>query len=174
MNRFSDKTVLVAGGTSGIGLAVARAFANEGARVVITGRDAQALSVAAAQVGANAIALRNDASQASEATALLATLRERQITLDAAFLNAGTARFAPFGDVTETFWDQLFDVNVKGAYFQLQALVPLFNQCAAVVLNGSINAHIGMPNSSVYAASKAALTLWPRRSRPNCCRAACG
>ena len=157
MNRFSGKTVLVTGGTSGIGLAVARAFGNEGARVVITGRDAKALSAAAAQVGANAIALRNDASQASEATALAAALSDRQITLDAAFLNAGTARFAPFGDVTETFWDELFDVNVKGAYFQLQALVPLFNRGAAVVLNGSINAHIGMPNSSVYAASKAAL-----------------
>ena len=73
------------------------------------------------------------------------------------FINAGVAKFAPFADVDAALWDQTFDVNVKGAYFTIQALTPLFNRGAAVILNGSINAHIGMPTSSVYAASKAAL-----------------
>ena len=73
------------------------------------------------------------------------------------FINAGTARFAAFADVDEALWDQTFDTNVKGAYFQLQALLPRLNSGASIVINGSINAHIGMPNSSVYAASKAAL-----------------
>jgi hypothetical protein len=79
------------------------------------------------------------------------------VRLDAAFINAGIAKFAPFTEVAESMWDQTFDVNVKGPYFQIQALVPLFNKGASIVLNGSINAHIGMPASSVYAASKAAL-----------------
>jgi NAD(P)-dependent dehydrogenase (short-subunit alcohol dehydrogenase family) len=157
MNRFLDKTVLVTGGTSGIGLATAQAFAREGARVVVTGRDPQALAVAARQVSGNVIAIRNDAASLPGAQALAAELKQRQATLDAVFINAGTARFAAFADVTGMFWDELFDVNVKGAFFQLQALVPLLNRGASVVLNGSINAHIGMPNSSVYAASKAAL-----------------
>jgi len=73
------------------------------------------------------------------------------------FLNAGVARFAGLGDATETLWDEIFDTNVKGLYFQVQALAPLLRPGAAVVINGSINAHIGMPNSSIYAASKAAV-----------------
>jgi len=155
--RFDNKTVLVTGGNSGIGLATALQFAAQGARVVITGRDQATLDQAKAQLGAGAIALRNDAGEPGSAKALADVLRAQGVTLDAVFINAGVARFAPLEGVDEALWDQTFNVNVKGAYFAIQALSPLLNTGAAIILNGSINAHIGMPNSSVYAASKAAL-----------------
>jgi Dehydrogenases with different specificities (related to short-chain alcohol dehydrogenases) len=162
MNRFNGKNVLVTGGTSGIGLAVAQAYAAEGARVVVTGRDPKGLDDAAAQVGAGTVALRNDASNLDDARALARSIGEQGIKLDAIFINAGVAKFAPFDQVDEALWDLTFDTNVKGAYFQLQALLPHLNPGASIVLNGSINAHIGMPNSSVYAASKAALITLAR------------
>lgn len=155
--RFEGKSVLVTGGSSGIGLAAARAFVEEGARVVITGRDAVALEQAVDVLGENVTAIRNDAGKLSEARALAAALTEAGVRLDAIFINAGSAKFSAFADVTEELWDATFDTNVKGAYFQTQALLPLLNRGASIVINGSINAHIGMPNASVYAASKAAL-----------------
>jgi NAD(P)-dependent dehydrogenase (short-subunit alcohol dehydrogenase family) len=157
MKRFENKTVLVTGGNSGIGLATALQFAREGARVVITGRDPVTLEAAREQLGGDAVAVRNDQGDIKDAGKLAAALKEQGITLDTLFINAGVAKFAPFDDIDEALWDNTFDVNVKGAYFTIQALTPLFNRGAAIVLNGSINAHIGMPNSSVYAASKAAL-----------------
>jgi NAD(P)-dependent dehydrogenase (short-subunit alcohol dehydrogenase family) len=157
MQRFEGKTVLVTGGNSGMGLATAQAFAAEGARVVITGRNAASLESAKATLGASALAIRNDAGTVAAARELARTLSDAGIRLDAAFINAGIAKFSPFADVEESLWDQTFNTNVKGPYFQLQALTPLFNKGASIVLNGSINAHIGMPSSSVYAASKAAL-----------------
>jgi NAD(P)-dependent dehydrogenase (short-subunit alcohol dehydrogenase family) len=156
MNRFNGKTVLVTGGNSGIGLAAAKAYAAEGARVVITGRDTAALETARAEIG-NAIALRSDAASQQDAKRLADTLSQQNIRLDAVFINAGIAKFAPFADVNESLWDQTFDINTKGAYFQIQALLPILNKGAAILINGSINARIGMPGSSVYAASKAAL-----------------
>lgn len=157
MNRFTHKTVLVTGGSSGIGLAAAEAFAAEGARVVITGRDAAALEQAQAAVGPNAVTLRSDAGSTADAKALAENLAARGLRLDAIFINAGTAKFAAFPEVDEALWEQIFDTNVKGPYFQIQALLPLLNAGAAIVINGSINARIGMPNTSVYAASKAAV-----------------
>jgi NAD(P)-dependent dehydrogenase (short-subunit alcohol dehydrogenase family) len=157
MKRFDNKTVLVTGGNSGIGLATAIQFAAEGARVIITGRDQAALDQALTQIGTGAIALRNDQGDVKAAAVLAQTLKDQAITLDAVFINAGVAKFASLAEVGEALWDQTFDINVKGAFFTIQALSPLLNQGAAVILNGSINAHIGMPASSVYAASKAAL-----------------
>ncbi|BDU21902.1 SDR family oxidoreductase [Dyella sp. GSA-30] len=157
MNRFEGKTVLVTGGNSGIGLAAAKAYAAEGARVVITGRDATSLAQAQAELGAASVAIGNDAASLPAARQLAKELTAKGLTLDAVFINAGVAKFAAFADVDESLWDQSFDVNVKGAYFQIQALLPLLNQGASIVINGSINAHIGMPASSVYAASKAAV-----------------
>jgi NAD(P)-dependent dehydrogenase (short-subunit alcohol dehydrogenase family) len=157
MNRFANKTVLVTGGNSGIGLATAAAFAKEGARVVITGRDQATLDQAREQIGGATLALKVDQGDIGAARQLAALLTEQGITLDALFVNAAVAKFGPFDGIDEALWDQTFDINVKGAYFTIQALTPLFNRGASVVLNGSINARIGMPNSSVYAASKAAL-----------------
>ncbi|MBB3177040.1 SDR family oxidoreductase [Variovorax sp. Sphag1AA] len=176
MERFQDKTVLVTGGTSGIGLAAAKAFIAEGARVVITGRDAASLDKAQAELGPRAIAVRNDAAVPRAAKELAAAISGRGLKLDAAFLNAGIAKFAGLSDVTEAIWDETFDINVKGVFFQVQALTPLLAQGASIVINGSINAHIGMPNSAVYAASKAAVVslaktlsaeLLPRGARVN-------
>ena len=157
MNRFEGKSVLVTGGSSGIGLASAQAFLDEGATVVITGRDPAALAAAEQQLGGRVIAIRNDAADLAGSKTLAATLEARGMRLDAVFINAGVARFSSFVDTDEAFWDAIFDTNVKGAYFQIQALVPLLNRGASIVINGSINARIGMPNSSVYAASKAAV-----------------
>ena len=157
MNRFEGKTVLVTGGNSGIGFATAQAFAAEGARVVITGRDENSLATARASLGANAIAIRNVAGTVAAARELAQRLVEEDIRLDAVFVNAGIATFGQFTDITENAWDETFAINVKGPYFQIQSLAPLLNKGASIVLNGSINAHIGMPGSSIYAASKAAL-----------------
>ena len=157
MKRFEGKNVLVTGGNSGIGLAAALAFAKDGARVVITGRDQSTLEQAAAQIGNNVIALRNDAGRIADGIQLANLLRQQGVRLDAVFLNAGVTRLAPLEATEEEMWDFSFNTNVKGPYFLIKALVPLLNPGAAIVLNGSINAHIGMPNTSVYAASKAAL-----------------
>lgn len=157
MKHFANKTVLVTGGNSGIGLAVAKQFFEQGAKVIITGRDQATLDEAKAQLGEDSIAWRSDAGDIPAVRSMAQALVRKDITLDAVFINAGVAKFALLGDVDEALWDQTFDVNAKGAYFTIQALAPLLNRGASIVLNGSINAHIGMPTSSVYAASKAAL-----------------
>ena len=157
MKRFDGKNVLVTGGTSGIGLATARAFANEGARVVFTGRDQSALDKTASLLGANVIAVRSDAGSVADGINLAKRLQERSVMLDAVFINAGIAKLAPFEAVDEEMWDATFNTNLKGPYFLMKALLSRLNPGAAIVLNGSINAHIGMANTSVYAASKAAL-----------------
>ncbi|MFD4837027.1 SDR family oxidoreductase [Achromobacter sp. NPDC058515] len=157
MNRFEQKTVLITGGTSGIGLAAAEAFAAEGARVIVTGRDAAALARTRATLGANALAIQNVVGAPGAAAALADALDAAGARLDAVFINAGVARFATLSEATEDLWDQTFNTNIKGVFFQLQALDPLLNAGASIVLNGSINAHIGMPASSIYSASKAAL-----------------
>lgn len=155
--KFAGKVALVTGGNSGIGLAAALAFAKEGARVVITGRDQATLDKAAAQLGENVIAVQSDAGSLADGIKLATWLRQQGVMLDAVFINAGVAKLAPFEAVGEALWDATFNTNLKGPYFLIQALLPRLNPGAAIVLNGSINAHIGMLNTSVYAASKAAL-----------------
>jgi NAD(P)-dependent dehydrogenase (short-subunit alcohol dehydrogenase family) len=156
-HTFAGKVALVTGGNSGIGLATALAFAKEGARVVLTGRDQASLDKAAAQIGTNVIAVRSDAGNVADGIKLAALLQQQGVMLDAVFINAGVAKLAPFEAVGEEMWDATFNTNLKGPYFLIKALLPLLNRGAAIVLNGSINAHIGMPNTSVYAASKAAM-----------------
>lgn len=157
MDRFTSTNIVVTGGNSGIGLATALAFANEGARLAITGRDQDSLDQASARLGPDTIAIRSDAGSPRQTAALADRLRTEMGSLDAVFVNAGIAKFAPLAQVDTGMWDATFDVNVKGAYFTVQHLSPLLRSGGSIVLNGSINAHIGMPGSSVYAASKAAL-----------------
>ena len=156
-HTFAGKIALVTGGNSGIGLATALAFAKEGARVVLTGRDQTTPDKAAAQIGINVIAVQSDTGNVADGIKLAALLQQQGVMLDAVFVNAGVAKLAPFEAVGEEMWDATFNTNLKGPYFLIKALLPLLNPGAAIVLNGSINAHIGMPNTSVYAASKAAM-----------------
>lgn len=157
MNRFAGKNILVTGGSSGIGAAAAIAFAREGARVAITGRDAEALARVQTELGPNGLALVSEAGDVSAQAALVATLQAQMGAIDGVFINAGVAKFGSLPQIDEALWDTSFDTNVKGPYFLIQRLSTLMTRGGSIVLNGSINAHIGMPNSSVYAASKAAL-----------------
>ena len=157
MKRFEGKVAVVTGGNSGIGLGTAKAFAREGASVVITGRDPASLKAAETEIGRGALALRADASRLPELDAAMAKIRERFKKIDALFVNAGIGKFVPFEQVTEAFFDETVAVNLKGVFFTVQKALPLLSRGAAVVLNASINAHKGMPGTTVYGATKAAV-----------------
>jgi NAD(P)-dependent dehydrogenase (short-subunit alcohol dehydrogenase family) len=157
MTRLSGKRALVTGGTTGIGLAAARAFRAEGAELAITGRDPDNLARAVEELGPGVRGFRSEAGDVGAQADLAAALRDAFGTLDIVFVNAGAATFRPVEAFDEAAFDALMATNLKGPYFLLQALLPILADPASVVLNASINAHIGMPNSSVYAASKAGL-----------------
>jgi NAD(P)-dependent dehydrogenase (short-subunit alcohol dehydrogenase family) len=155
--RFKDKVAVVTGGNSGIGLAAAKAFVREGAKVAITGRSDATLKSAQKELGPDVLVIKADMSRLPEIASAMTRIKERFGRIDALFVNAGIGRFVPFEDVTEQFFDETMATNLKGAFFTIQKAVPLLSRGAAVVLNASINAHLGMPASSVYGASKAAV-----------------
>jgi NAD(P)-dependent dehydrogenase (short-subunit alcohol dehydrogenase family) len=155
--RFEGKVAVVTGGNSGIGLATARAFAREGARLAITGRSDTTLKAAQKELGPDVLVIKTDMARVSEIAAAMDRIKERLGRIDALFVNAGIGKFVPFEEVTEAFFDETMATNLKGAFFTVQSAVPLMSRGSAVVLNASINAHMGMPNSSVYGASKAAV-----------------
>jgi len=157
MKRFEGKVAVVTGGNSGIGLATAKAFAREGASVVITGRDEASLRKAEKEIGGGTLAVRADASKLSDLDGLMEKVKARFKKIDALFVNAGVGKFVPFDQVTEAFYDEIMNVNVKGVFFTVQKALPLLGPGAGIVLNASINARKGMPGSSVYGASKAAV-----------------
>lgn len=159
--RLSGKTALITGGTSGIGLATARRFIEEGARVAITGTGADKLAAAKAALG-DVITIQADAGDHAAQAHVAAAVKEAFGQLDAVFLNAGVADFRPLEAWDEAGVDRTLDINVKGPLFLVQALLPILSNPASIVLNGSINAHLGKPNSIVYAASKAALISMAR------------
>lgn len=156
MARFTGKTVLVTGGTSGIGLATAQAFLQEEANVAITGRSADTLQTTANALG-NVVTIQADVASIADIEKMAAAVAEQFGTLDAVFVNAGIAKFAPAEATPEELFDQIMDINFKGAFFTAQKLLPLMNDGSAMVFNTSINNQMGMPNASVYAASKAAV-----------------
>jgi NAD(P)-dependent dehydrogenase (short-subunit alcohol dehydrogenase family) len=155
--RFLGKTVVVVGGNSGIGLASAKAFAREGAQVVITGRDPDTLSMAVKEIGYGTIAYRSDIRDLRQITDLFAQLRETLARIDILFVNAGIAILLPIECVTEADWDAVLDTNLKGAFFCVQRALPLLSRESAIVLTGSNAGLKGEPLGSVYAASKAGL-----------------
>ena len=155
--RFKGKVAVVTGGNSGIGLGTAKAYAREGASVVITGRDEKTLQAAAEEIGPDTLAIKSDAGKISDIENAMAGIRERFGRIDALFVNAGAGKFTPIEQVTEAFFDETFSVNVKGVLFTVQKALPLMRSGSAIVLNASINGHKAMLNSTVYAASKAAV-----------------
>ena len=157
MKRFEGKVAVVTGGNSGIGLAAAKAFAREGASVVITGRDVASLQKAEKEIGGGALAVRADASKLSDIDALMEKVKSRFKKIDALFVNAGVGKFVPFDQVTGAFYDEIMNVNVKGVFFTVQKALPLLAPGAGIVLNASINGHKGMPGTTVYGASKASV-----------------
>lgn len=157
MNRLEGKYALITGGTAGIGLETARQFLAEGAQVAITGRNQEALAAAARALDQRVLAIRSDAGQLQDQQALAQQLRAHWPRLDIAFLNAGDVTHRPMGEWDEASYDQLMATNLKGPFFLLQALLPLLANPSSVILCGSTSAHIGLPQSSAYAASKAGL-----------------
>ena len=157
MGRLAGKFTLITGGTSGIGLATAQEFLSEGAHVAVTGRNPVVLEQARTILGEKAWVIAADAGDIGGQRQLAETLNSRWSRLDAVFINAGDVTHGELGEWNEERWDRLMNINLKGPFFLLQALLPLLANPASVILCGSVSAHIGLPTSSAYAASKAGL-----------------
>jgi NAD(P)-dependent dehydrogenase (short-subunit alcohol dehydrogenase family) len=155
--RFQGKVAVVTGGNSGIGLGVAKAYAREGAQVAITGRNEKTLEAAAKEIGDGTLAIQSDAGKVAEIETAMKKIKERFGRIDALFVNAGVGKFVPFEKVTEEFFDETVNINMKGVFFTVQKAIPLMSKGSAIVLNASINAHLGMPGTTVYGATKAAV-----------------
>lgn len=162
MTRLAGKTALITGGTSGIGLETAKQFLAEGARVAITGTNPKTIDAARGELGDEVLIIRADASDVAAQKTVAVEIENRFGKLDILFVNAGVADLRPIESWDEAGFDRTFDINVKGPFFLIQALLPLLSNPASIVLNTSVNAHIGMPTSSVYGASKAALLSMTR------------
>ena len=176
MNRLQNKTALITGGNSGIGFATAKEFLEQGATVIITGRNQASLQEAKQALQGKVHTILSDTSKLDDIHNLAKQVQQITPRLDVVFINAGIGKFAPIEAVTVEHYDEQFNINVKGAYFTIQEVLPLVNDGGSIILNTSINAHIGMANTSVYAATKAALLtlartlsteLLPRRIRVN-------
>jgi len=162
MGKLQGKIALVTGGTSGIGLATAKRFVSEGAYVFITGRREAELAAAVKQVGTNVTAVRGDVSNLGDLDRLYAQIKQEKGRLDIVFANAGTAKYATVGEITEEFYDSIFDTNVKGLLFTVQKVLPLLPDGASIILNASIVASKGLASNSVYSATKAAVRSFAR------------
>ena len=162
MGKLEGKTALVTGGTSGIGLATATQFVNEGAYVFITGRRDPELQAAVKVIGRNVTGVQGDVSKLGDLDRLFAQVKREKGKLDIVFANAGVARFARLGEITEELYDSIFNINVKGLLFTVQKALPLLPNGASIILNASIVASKGLPMNSVYSATKAAIRSFAR------------
>ena len=162
MGKLEGKIALVTGGSSGIGLATAKRFVGEGAYAYITGRRQEELSTAVKEIGAKVTAIRGDMSNLADLDRVFDQIGREKGKLDVLFANAGVARYAPLGKVTEEIYDGMFDVNVKGVLFTVQKALPLLSDGASVILNASIVASKGLAANSVYSATKAAVRSFAR------------
>jgi NAD(P)-dependent dehydrogenase (short-subunit alcohol dehydrogenase family) len=162
MGKLDGKIALVTGANSGIGLATAKRFVNEGAYVFITGRREAELDAAAREIGKNVAGVPGDVSNLGDLDRLFARIKQDKGRLDVLFANAGVAKLAPFGTITEEFYESIFSVNVKGLLFTVQKALPLMPDGASIVLNASIVGSKGLPANSVYAATKAAVRSFAR------------
>ncbi|EIV2912497.1 SDR family oxidoreductase [Serratia marcescens] len=157
MSRLQGKYALITGGTSGIGLETARQFIAEGATVAITGRSQRALDAAGQALAGNALLLLSDAGDIPQQRALAQQLEQRWPRLDVLYVNAGDVTHRPLQEWDEQSYQRLMEINLKGPFFLIQALLPMLATPSSVILCGSVSAHIGLPQSSAYAASKAGL-----------------
>lgn len=157
MSSLKNKFYLITGGNSGIGLASAQALVDAGADVAIFGRDRKTLDTAAKTLGKGSLAVAGEVSDLNDLDRLFAEIGRNGRQLDGVFVNAGIAKFTPIADVTETMFDDLMAVNLKGAYFTVQKALPLMNDGGSIVFTSTIGWHQGVPGYSFYGASKAAL-----------------
>jgi NAD(P)-dependent dehydrogenase (short-subunit alcohol dehydrogenase family) len=177
MKNLEGKIAVVTGGSSGIGLATAKRFVDEGAHVVITGRREKELEEAAKLIKKNVTPVVGDVSRLEDLDRLYAVVKEKHGHIDILFANAGAGTIAPLAVATEAHFDQTFDVNVKGMFFTVQKALPLFKDGGSIILNSSVSNVLGLPGFTAYAASKAAvrnfargwaLELKDRKIRVNC------
>ena len=161
-NRFNNKVVVVTGGTSGIGLATAKAFAAEGASVFITGRRQDALDAAVKEIGGTVTGVRGDMANMADIDRLYDAVQGKHAQIDVVFANAGGGTFAPLGAITEEQYQSIFDTNVKGVLFTVQKALPLLKDGASIVLTSSTTSISGTPAFSVYSATKAAVRNFAR------------
>lgn len=157
MSRLKNKVALVTGGNSGIGLATAAQFIKEGAKVYITGRRSEALAEAKKQLGDGVTTIQADSGKIADIERTIKAIADAGDKLDVIFYNAGIAKFVPLATLTEDHFDETLNINVKGALFTVQKSLPLLNDGASILLNGSAVIYGGMPTTSVYSLSKAAI-----------------
>ena len=162
MNKLEGKIALITGGNGGIGLATAKQFVNEGAYVFITGRREPELAQAVKEIGKNVTGIQGDVSNLGDLDRLFAQIKREKGKLDIVFANAGVAKYAPLGSITEELYDSIFDINVKGLLFTVQKALPLLPVGASIILNASIVASKGFSSNSVYSATKAAVRSFAR------------
>ena len=155
MKNLTNKVAVITGGNSGIGYATAKELAEEGVKVIITGRNRTAIEKATNELGVTGIV--SDQSKLAQIDQLVAEVKEKFGKVDILFLNAGLASFAPVESATEEHYDEIMNANVKGVYFTVQKFLPIINDGGSIIFNTSVNAVLAMPDSSVYAASKAAV-----------------
>lgn len=162
MKRLEGKVAVITGGNSGIGLASAKQFRDEGARVAISGRSQKTLDAAAKELGKDALVVQADVSKLEDAEKLFSAVEKRFGKIDILFVNAGVAKFIPVEQVSEEHYDEIFDINAKGAYFTIRRALPYLNDGASVILNTSVVSHKGFPAASVYSGTKAAMRSFTR------------
>ena len=162
MKKLEGEVAVITGGSSGIGLATARRFVQEGAEVVITGRRERELKDAAASINGNVTTVMGDVSRLDDLDRLYAVVKEKHGHIDILFANAGAGTIAPLAAATEAHFDQTFDVNVKGLFFTVQKALPLLRDGGSIILTSSVSNVMGLPGFSAYAASKAAVRSFSR------------
>jgi len=162
MGKLDGKVAVITGGTSGMALATARVFVDEGAYVFISGRRQQALDEAVALIGRNATGVQGDAANLDDLDRLFDTVKREKGSLDVLFASAGTAEASKIGEITEKHFDTIFGLNTRGTLFTVQKALPLFNDGGSIFMTGSVASVKGWPDFGVYAASKAALRSFAR------------
>jgi NAD(P)-dependent dehydrogenase (short-subunit alcohol dehydrogenase family) len=162
MGKLEDKVAVITAATSGMALATARLFVEEGAYVFITGRRQDKLAEAVKTIGRNVTGVQGDASNVDDLDRLYEAVKREKGRIDVLFASAGRGEFAKIGEVSEKHFDDIFDLNVRGTLFTVQKALPLFRDGGSIIMNGSISATKGFPSFGVYGASKAAVRSFAR------------